>query len=213
MSQDTTPTHIRSMGPFQVDVDIWLTSVVPSDADHVFRLINLNSSIVNGLYSSAVTFPFPQKSAIAFTDGCVARRTKSGQETTWAIRQSADGPLVGIFGINLFDHGDDAALICDGVPVVTPTGSSEKERHCGDLGYWISPECAGQGIMSRVVAYGLRLARQEFGYNRVHGECWKDNLASQRVMTRAGMRPSPALPCFVAKFNTTKEVAGFVIDL
>lgn len=66
--------------------------------------------------------------------------------------------------------------------------------------------------MSRVVAYGLRLARQ-VGYNGVHGECWKENLASQRVMNQAGMRPSPALPCFVVKFNTTKEVAGFAIDL
>ncbi|KAG0034699.1 hypothetical protein BGZ82_005637 [Podila clonocystis] len=207
-------TNIRSMGPYQVDADVWLTSVFPSDADHVFRVINLDSSIANGLYSSVVTFPFPQESAIAFTKGCVARRIKSGQETTWAIRRSVDGPLIGIFGTNLFDHGDDAALICDGVPVVAPTGSSQEERFCGDLGYWISPECAGQGIMSRVLTYGLQhLLRQEFGYNRVHGECWQENLASQRVMARAGMRPSPALPCFVAKFNTTKDVVGFVIDL
>lgn len=214
MSAEST-TIIRSMGPFQVDTGIWLTSVFLSDAGHVFRVINLDSSIANGLYSSAVTFPFPQESAIAFTKGCVARRTKSGQETTWAIRRSVDGPLVGIFDLNLFDHGDDAALICDGVPVVAPVGSSEKdERVCGGVGYWISPDCAGQGIMSRVLDYGLQhLARQELGYNREHGECWQENLASQRVMSRAGMRPSPALPCFVTKFNVTKEVAGFVIDL
>ncbi|KAF9327924.1 hypothetical protein BG006_008836 [Podila minutissima] len=214
MSTEVT-TNIRSMGPYQIDTGIWLTSVFPSDAEHVFRVINLDSSIANGLYSSAVTFPFPQESAVAFTIGCLARRTKSGQETTWAIRRSVDGPLIGIFGINLFDHGNDAAMICDGVPIVAPSSSSEAEKRvCGDLGYWISPECVGQGIMSRVLSYGLQhLARQEFGYNRVHGECWKENLASQRVMSRAGMRPSPALPCFVAKFNATKKVAGFVIDL
>ncbi|KAF9387572.1 hypothetical protein CPB97_002353 [Podila verticillata] len=40
---------------------------------------------------------------------------------------------------------------------------------CGVLGYWLSPEFSGKGVMTRAVAYALRqLAGSVFEYERVH---------------------------------------------
>jgi hypothetical protein len=85
--------------------------------------------------------------------------------------------------------------------------------HCGGIGYWLSPEHGGKGIMTEVVDYALRkLARQEFGYDRVHGEAWADNAGSRGVMERVGMRSAVGVPCFVPKFNATIDIAHYIFD-
>ncbi|KAF9920349.1 hypothetical protein FBU30_009843 [Linnemannia zychae] len=76
------------------------------------------------------------------------------------------------------------------------------------------PEYAGKGIMTAVVKYVIdHLAQQEFGYNRIHGECWSDNIGSARVMDRAGMERVIGLPIFVPKLNSIKDVTHYIIDI
>jgi predicted acetyltransferase len=86
--------------------------------------------------------------------------------------------------------------------------------HCGGLGYWLSPEHGGKGIMTKVVQFALtKMAKQEFGYGRVHGECWADNVGSRRVMEKTDvMRSAVGVPCFVPKFNAVKDVAHYIYD-
>ncbi|KAG0249899.1 hypothetical protein BG011_008840 [Mortierella polycephala] len=214
----TTAVPVRCMKPYRVTKTIWLTPVFHSDAAEVFRVLNLDKSISEGLYSSRMTFPFPEECAKRFTERQLEYRTTSGVCRSWAIRSAPEGPMIGLFALDPFDHGNlglcyekehkDADVGGD------QSEGSEQPLVCGGMGYWISPEHTGRGIMGQVVTYALsQMARQEFGYDRVHGEAWVENIASRRVMERAGMHLTVGEPCYVAKFNATKDVAHYIYDV
>ncbi|KAF9984953.1 hypothetical protein BGZ75_003493 [Mortierella antarctica] len=220
---ETTST-IQGMEPHQVADSIWLTPIWKSDSAEIFRVLNIDSSIAEGLYAASIVLPFPEDGATSFAERQQQKRLRNGVCTTWAIRTQADGPMIGLIALDPFDHGDlglcyqhkrtvaDTDTVAD-VDVEAST-TDEVVLKCGGFGYWISPEHAGKGIMTQVVVFALtRLARQEFNYDRVHGEAWTDNTASCRVMERAGMRRVPGLPCFVPKFNATKDIAHYVFDV
>ncbi|KAF9951093.1 hypothetical protein BGZ72_007314 [Mortierella alpina] len=218
---ETTGT-IKGMEPHQVADSIWLTPIWTSDAAEIFRVLNIDSSIANGLYAKSVVFPFPEDGAKSFAERHQQKRLKNGVCTTWAIRTRSNGPMVGLIALDPFDHGDLGLCYRDkrgdvDAEVTHEASTSTTDGDllkCGGFGYWISPEHAGKGIMTQVVTFALtRLARQEFNYDRVHGEAWTDNAASCRVMERAGMRRVPGLPCFVPKFNATKDIAHYVFDV
>ncbi|KAF9111534.1 hypothetical protein BGX27_004792 [Mortierella sp. AM989] len=221
--QEPCNTSIRCMEPYQVSESIWLTPVWPSDASELFRILNINEHISEGLYSISMRFPFPEDAAISFTKRHQEKRIAAGAVTSWAIRTSVDGPMIGLFAMDPFDHGDEMGPCYSNVEqkynstqeldsMVTEARQAQI-LSCGGLGYWISPEHVGKGIMSQVVSYGLKhLARKEFGYDRVHGEAWIENRASQRVMEHAGMYRTVGVPCFVPKFNVTKDIAHYIFD-
>ncbi|CAO3570732.1 unnamed protein product [Mortierella alpina] len=225
-----TAGTIQGMQPHQVADFIWLTPIWRSDASEIFRVLNIDSSIAQGLYATSIVFPFPEAGAQSFADRHEQKRLRNGVCTTWAIRTHVDGPMIGLIALDPFDHGDlglcyrhkrtdanaDANADADVDADVDKVASTADEGllKCGGFGYWISPERAGKGIMTQVLVFALtRLARQEFNYDRVHGEAWTDNVASCRVMERAGMRRAPGLPCFVPKFNATKDIAHYVFDV
>ncbi|KAI1316545.1 hypothetical protein EDD11_009884 [Mortierella claussenii] len=200
MTQDQ---DIRGIGPYQVDESIWLTPVYRSDTAELCRVLNINRCISEGLYSPKMVFPFPEAEAFSFTERHQQKRLKGRVVTSWAIRTQGDGPIIGLFALDPFDHGNLGPC----------TGDGGQELKCGGLGYWISPEYAGQGIMTRVVQYGVRrMARDVFGFERVHGEAWVENQASRVVMERAGMMYSEGEPCYVAKFDEVKQVAFYTVD-
>ncbi|KAF9273620.1 hypothetical protein BGZ68_001352 [Mortierella alpina] len=219
-----TTDSIQGMEPHQVADHIWLTPIWLSDAAEIFRVLNIDNSIALGLHAKSVVFPFPEAEAKSFADRHQQKRLRNGTCTTWAIRTHTDGPMIGLIAMDPFDHGDmglcyqnkstDADADSDG-GVDNEASTTDKDLlTCGGFGYWISPEHAGKGIMTQVVVFALtRLARQNFNYDRMHGEAWTDNMASCRVMERAGMRRVPGLPCFVPKFNATKDIAHYVFDV
>ncbi len=132
-----------------------------------------------------------------------------------------EGPIIGLFALDPFDHGDMGPCFrgkepaAKSEPVHNPDDRKEGEcvLSCGGLGYWLSPEHGGKGIMTEVVDFALtKMARQEFGYDRVHGEAWTDNVGSRRVMEKAGMRTAVGVPVFVPKFDTVKDIAHYIYD-
>ena len=58
----------------------------------------------------------------------------------------------------------------------------------GMLGYLVDPAYAGRGIGTAVATALLRIAFEEVGLHRVTAGCFADNVASWRVMEKAGMR-------------------------
>ncbi|KAF9987006.1 hypothetical protein BGZ65_005420 [Modicella reniformis] len=209
--QDAVLDCIRCMEPYRVSDSVWLTPIWRSDASELYRVLNIDKRISEGLYSSKMTFPFPEAGAGSFTQRHEKRRVESGVVTSWAIRTSASGLMIGLIALDPFDHGSDMA------PCYRQEEAEVCERRvlrCGELGYWLSPEYTGRGIMSQVLAFVLnKLAWQEFGYDRVHGEAWIENMGSRRVMENAGMEQTVGEPCFVPKFNAIKEIAHYLIDL
>lgn len=149
------------------------------------------------------------------------KRVREGICYVWAIRTEVNGPMIGLLALDPFDHGDICPCIRDKEPIAkameaatTHDGREEEDvLWCGGLGYWLSPEHGGKGIMTEVIDFALtKMARQEFGYDRVHGEAWTDNVGSRRVMERAGMRPAVSVPVFVPKFDAFKDIAHYIHD-
>jgi len=201
-----------STSPFCISDSIFLTAIETTDEEELYRVLNIDSTIANGLYSPKMVFPFPRESATYFIQRQVSLRINQGIVHNWAIRTSVDGPMIGLVNLDDFDHGDDLR------PCFRDEGASTKDPtnilRCGGFGYWLSPEWTGKGIMTRAIQYSLHhMARPLFGFERVHAEAWLENKASARVMEKAGMRPTRGLPCFVEKFNATKEIAHFIYDI
>jgi RimJ/RimL family protein N-acetyltransferase len=57
------------------------------------------------------------------------------------------------------------------------------------IGYGLAPSARGRGYASEALR-GLLLFARTSGVTRVRGDADHDNIASQRVMTAAGMRPA-----------------------
>ncbi len=84
---------------------------------------------------------------------------------------SEDGTVLGRF--NLFDLQDGAA----------------------ELGYRVAEQVAGHGIATATVQELCRLAPERYGLHTLSAATSYDNVASQRVLTKAGFTPAgPAEP-------------------
>ncbi|KAF9920218.1 hypothetical protein FBU30_009987 [Linnemannia zychae] len=219
-SSTTTPAKgeqaMPGIGPYQVASSIWLTPIVHADAAEQNRVFNIDDRISKGLFSEKITFPFSMEASQRFVTRHEEKRIKDGNCSSWAIRTQVDGPMIGLLAISPFDHGNMGPCFRGKEPVAAAETLENGENdmlRCCELGYWLSPEYVGKGIMTQVVRYALaKMARQVFGYDRVHAEAWKENLESQRVMERAGMRPAVGVPVFVPKFNTVKDIAHYIYD-
>ncbi|MFD3874439.1 GNAT family N-acetyltransferase [Streptomyces sp. NPDC058623] len=79
-------------------------------------------------------------------------------------------------------------LTADGAPIGTINlGSLVRGPLCsGGVGYWIDRAWAGKGIATAAVEEVCRIARDEAGLHRVEAGTLVDNLASQRVLAKAG---------------------------
>ncbi|MCB5182344.1 GNAT family N-acetyltransferase [Streptomyces antimicrobicus] len=56
----------------------------------------------------------------------------------------------------------------------------------GGVGYWVDAARRGQGLATYAVDAVCRIARDELGLHRVEAGTLLDNVASQRVLTKAG---------------------------
>ncbi|KAH7036224.1 hypothetical protein BKA57DRAFT_540337 [Linnemannia elongata] len=145
MTNTTTATTItppsppiRCLGPFQISPTIYLTPIYISDAPEQHRILNLNDSFFKGLYSDSMTFPFPKEEALRFS---------IYQEQNESSRASDHREMGHCY------HGKE--LVLNGASTTTPTmkGNDDDETplSCGGVGYWLSPEHAGKGIMTDVL--------------------------------------------------------------
>jgi RimJ/RimL family protein N-acetyltransferase len=101
-------------------------------------------------------------------------------------------------------HGDGVALaITDaGDRLIGTVGLMEidRERGCGEIGYWTAAHARGRGAAARAVALLRDWACGELGLSRIEILPHRDNRPSQRVAERAGftdtgeIRSVPRMP-------------------
>jgi len=63
---------------------------------------------------------------------------------------------------------------------------ADVHRQTAELGYWLGQEFWGRGIMTEAVAAFSDFCFQEFQLRRIHAEPFANNLASARVLEKAG---------------------------
>ena len=59
-------------------------------------------------------------------------------------------------------------------------------RHVASIGYWLSEEFWGQGVMSEVVPTFVNYCFENFSLDRIFAEAYSTNPASARVLEKAG---------------------------
>lgn len=59
-------------------------------------------------------------------------------------------------------------------------------RNNAELGYWLGKEYWGKGIMTNVIKDIVRLAFEKFTVNRIYAKPFETNIASHRVLEKAG---------------------------
>jgi len=59
-------------------------------------------------------------------------------------------------------------------------------RHVGQLGYWLGEEFWGRGIMTEAVSEFVNYCFKKFPLHRIYAEAYANNLASARVLEKAG---------------------------
>ncbi|MDA5285865.1 GNAT family N-acetyltransferase [Streptomyces sp. NPDC054904] len=67
----------------------------------------------------------------------------------------------------------------------------------GGIGYWVDRAWAGKGLATAAVEEVCRIARDEAGLHRVEAGTLVDNLASQRVLAKAGFTEYGLAPRFL----------------
>jgi RimJ/RimL family protein N-acetyltransferase len=59
-------------------------------------------------------------------------------------------------------------------------------RHVGQLGYWLGEEFWSRGIMTEAVSEFVHYCFKKFPLHRIYAEAYANNLASARVLEKAG---------------------------
>lgn len=65
---------------------------------------------------------------------------------------------------------------------------TSREHGQGELGYVLHPDCHGKGFATEITVELLRMGFEDVGMHRIYGRCDGRNIASARVMEKAGMR-------------------------
>ena len=78
-------------------------------------------------------------------------------------------------------------------------------RKNAEMGYWLAEEYWGNGIMTEAIQRTLKYGFQAFDINRIFARPFSTNLASQRVLEKAGMK-------LEARFEKTLFKNGQFLD-
>ncbi|QNE45934.1 GNAT family N-acetyltransferase [Glaciihabitans sp. INWT7] len=134
---------------------LWLDSPVLSDRYAVAEYCR------DPLFETLMTLPWPyeQRHADHFLYRVVPGGWLSGDELTWAVRDTEHGPLLGIIGWR---------------------------RELGDIGFWLGAPHRGRGLMTEAVVAVTDWLAEELRLAEIAWECVVGNAASVSVARKAG---------------------------
>jgi RimJ/RimL family protein N-acetyltransferase len=150
-----------------------LSTPVLGDADRVFEYCQ------DPLFLEYLTTPWPylRKDAEHFLGTIVPTGWELGREFIWALRESADGPLLGVVGLHRRRATDPESL---------------------DVGYWLGAPLRGRGLMAEAVRTVSDWALEGGVAATLHWECAIGNYASAHTAKAAGFRFTGIGPSQVA---------------
>lgn len=154
--------QMTSPGRIIIDGDAVLDPLALSDTDAIWKTIDSQREHLGRW------LPFVEMTTErAFTE-CYVTAAVDGAarnlEPQFAIR--VDGVFAGLIGFR----------------------STDRFNRRTEIGYWISKDFEGRGIMTRAVIALLNLAFSDLGMNRVQIRCATGNERSRRIPIRLGFR-------------------------
>ncbi|GAB1693317.1 GNAT family N-acetyltransferase [Krasilnikovia sp. M28-CT-15] len=116
------------------------------------------------------------------------RRVESGEGVSQAIVEAASDRAVGLMWV-----------------AVRP------QPHVGGLGYWIVPPARGQGVATAAVRLAVPWVMDAWDLRRLEAWVEPENLASQRVLSRAGFQQEGRLRNFLTHDHQSSDALVFSI--
>lgn len=132
----------------------------PPAAGDVPALVTLAGEWAVARYTAFIPHPYAEADALDFIAAAAAKRA-ARQEMAFVIERRAEGDLIGAVNVAV-----------DGT--------------AGEVGYWIGQPFWGQGYATEAVKGLLGLAFDGLGVNGVHAAVMAENVASARVLAKAG---------------------------
>jgi len=145
-----------------VDEGLELRQTVPEDAEEMFAVVDANRKYLREWLPWLDNTNSPDDETV-FINGLLEEYRK-GEGVNYAIR--LDGRFIGGMSLNWIDRGN---------------------RGCG-VGYWLSEEFTGQGIVTRCCGRLMDHCFDDLGFHRFVLEAATENIASRAVAERIGMR-------------------------
>jgi RimJ/RimL family protein N-acetyltransferase len=140
--------------------------------------------------TTTIPHPYPEGAAEAWIAGHAASYTQA-REATFAIQHETTGQLIG--AVSLLDI--------------------QLKHRRAELGYWTGASFWGCGYCTEAVQSLVHHAPEAFGVTRIVGRCFARNLASARVMTKAGLQPEGLLRKHIQKNGVYEDVMLFGLIL
>jgi RimJ/RimL family protein N-acetyltransferase len=137
-----------------------LRQMHPDDAPAVNTILNRDADIANNVLS--FPYPYPEGKFEEWLEHSTKAFT-DGVGYQWMI-VTREGLLIGNVGM----------------------GINHKHNRAG-LGYWLDKPAWGKGYTTEAVRRVIQFGFDELKLNRIYAECFVDNVASARVMEKAGM--------------------------
>jgi ribosomal-protein-alanine N-acetyltransferase len=108
----------------------------------------------------------PQPAQVERALGWMAKLHASGRGCAWLIEEAASNILVGAIRFNHFD----------------------RKSRFGEIGYESHPDFWGRGLMTEALCAVVACGHQMFRLNRIEAWTLPGNIASDRVLEKAGFR-------------------------
>jgi RimJ/RimL family protein N-acetyltransferase len=130
-----------------------------ADLDNLVKFAN-NKKIADNL-NDAFPHPYPRESGITY------------------INTFSDDNPSRVFAIVM------EGIACGSIGIYPQTDIHRKNA---EMGYWLAEEYWGRGIMTEAVKRIIEHGFKSFDLNRIFARPFSTNLASQRVLEKAGMK-------------------------
>ncbi|KAK5112104.1 hypothetical protein LTR62_004446 [Meristemomyces frigidus] len=177
--------------PDHISVREWRHTDAASAARH-----GNNIKIWNNL-RNRMPHPYLEENAAGWINFC-SDITNHRHTGTWTQETGGQGPAV--------STGYTIAVNDEAVGSIGLNFADEKDvyLHQAELGYWLSEEHWGKGVMSKVVPAFVNWAFKTFRILlRINGATHEKNLASAKLLQKAGFQFEGRRPDFITKNGVT----------
>lgn len=142
---------------------------------------------------AATTLNMPHPYPLQAAQHWISQLARRNGEThyTFVLCQKTDDVVVGAMGLRLNADHDRA-----------------------EVGYWVGVPHWRQGYATEALREVVRFGFAELGLHRIYGQYFSDNIASRRVMEKAGMSYEGTLRDHILKWGDYKDmgVCGILRD-
>lgn len=134
-----------------------------------------------------IPHPYPEGDAASWIE-IQATKAAQGESYTWAVVRRQDGVLMGQVTL----------------------GVTFRHRR-GNLGYWLGAPFWNQGYTTEATRRVIKFGFEEVGLYRIQASCLPRNVASYRVMEKAGLRYEGRLRGYLLKGETFEDVIIYAL--